>query len=87
MVDAGPLGGFGCLGLCRGRKEGYQRVPNGPLHRISGGAIERHAVDDRLDNDSAAHELPDRVHHVGVVPPRAVNPANDERVACAQHVE
>jgi hypothetical protein len=33
--------------------------------------------------DAAAHELPDRVHHVGVVTPKAINPANDERVACA----
>ena len=89
VVDAGPLGGFGCFGLCLGggSHERNQRIPDSALHRVGGGAIERHAVDDRLDDDSAAHELPDRVHHVGVVTPKAVNPANHERVACAQHVE
>jgi hypothetical protein len=41
----------------------------------------------RLDDDSAAHELPDRVHHVDVITPKAVDPANYERVTCAKHVE
>jgi len=89
VVDTGALGRLGCLGLClcRGCHEGDERIADSLLHRVRGAAIERHAVDDRLDDDSAAHELPDRVHHVGVVTPKAVNPANDERVACAQYVE
>jgi hypothetical protein len=46
MVDAGPLRCFCCFSLCLccRRQEGYQRVPNGALHRIGGGAIECHAV-------------------------------------------
>src|SRR5215475_7751017 len=64
-----------------------RRIADGLLHRVCGAAVECHPVDDRLDDDSAAHELADRVHHVRVVTPQAVNPANDERVACAQHVE
>jgi hypothetical protein len=39
------------------------------------------------DNDPTTHEFADRVNHVGVVTPKAVNPANDERVTRAQHVE
>jgi hypothetical protein len=56
-------------------------------HRVRRAAIERHAVDDRLDDDSAAHKLPDGVHYIGAVTPKAANPTNDERVACAEHVQ
>jgi hypothetical protein len=63
-------------------REGDQRIADGHLHRFRGAAIERHAVDDSLDDNSSAHELADRVHHVGVV----VNPAHAQRVAVAQHV-
>jgi hypothetical protein len=40
VVDTGALGGFGRLGLCRGRHEGDERIADGLLHRVRGAAIE-----------------------------------------------
>jgi len=77
MVDTGALGGLGCLGLCRGRHEGDERIADGLLHRVRAAAIERHAVDDRLDDDASAHELAYRVNHVGVVATKPIDPTHD----------
>jgi hypothetical protein len=53
MVYTGMLRGLGWLGLrlCHGCHEGDRRIPDGLPHRVLGAAIERHAVDDCLDDD------------------------------------
>jgi hypothetical protein len=63
MVDAGPLRRLRCVGLrlSGGGHEGDKRVADGLLHWVRGAAIERHPVYHCLDDDTAAHELADRV--------------------------
>jgi len=67
--------------------ERYQRVPDGFLDRVGRCAVERHHVDDGLDDDASPHELPDDIAHIVVVAPEAINPANHEHVAGPQLVE
>jgi hypothetical protein len=85
MVNADPLGGLGCLGLClcRGCHEGDERIADGLLHRVR----ERHAVDDRLDDDSTTQELTNRVNQVGVVATKPIDPTHDQGISSPQHVE
>ena len=56
------------------------------LHRVLGGPVEGHAVDDGADDDAAPHELADGVAHILIVAAKAVHPAHYQRVACPQHV-
>src|SRR5215470_4580759 len=89
MRDASPLSVLRRLGLCLGSRghERYQRVPHGLLDGVGRLAVEREAVDDRLDNDALLHEGPDSLRHVIVIPAQPVYPAHDEHVATAQDVE
>jgi hypothetical protein len=70
-----------------GRHKRDQSIPNGHLHRILGGSIERYVVDDRTDDNAAANKFADYVGHVGVVAPEPIDPAYDERVAGTKHVK
>ena len=87
--DAGALRFLGRLGLGLGRRahESDERIPHGLLHRVLGGAVEDQAVDDRADDDAAAHQLTDGVGHVLVVAAKPVDPPDHKYVAAPEHVE
>src|SRR5712664_125629 len=68
--DTGLLGEPRRLGLRlpERRHERDQRVPYCLFHRVGGGAVEGHVVDDGPDHDAAPHERPDGIDHILVVP-------------------
>jgi len=89
MGDASPLRFLGCfgLGLCGRGHEGDQRIADGLLHRVLGGPVERHGVDDGADHNAAPHELPDGISHVGVVAAETIDPAHHKGVPSPELVE
>ena len=89
MRDTSALGFLVCfrLGLGRCGHEGDQRVPHGLLHRVLSRAVERQVIDDSADHNSAPHELPNRRADILVVSTQAVDPAHNQDVTAAQHVE
>src|SRR5262249_35280472 len=83
------LGELGCLGLClpERRHERDQRIAHGLLHRVFGGAVERHVVDDGADDDAAPHQCLDGVNHILVIAAEAVDPADYARVTSTELVQ
>jgi hypothetical protein len=75
------------LSLCGCRHEGDQRIPDCALHRVLSGTVERDAVDHRADEDAPPHKLTYRVADVLVVPPKAIDPAHDQRVIVTEQIE
>jgi hypothetical protein len=57
------------------------------LHGVLGRTIEPHVIDNRPNQNAPAHEFPDRVTFVLVIPPKAVNPPDNKGVAIAQEVK
>lgn len=49
--------------------------------------LERHAVDNRLDDDTAPHELADGVANISVVAAKPIDPSHHERIPSPQHIE
>jgi hypothetical protein len=87
--DTGLLGEPRRLGLRlpERRHERDQRVPYRLFHRVGGGAVEGHVVDDSPDDDAAPHQRLDCVDHILVITPQAIDPADHEGVASPEFVE
>src|SRR5260370_2063582 len=85
----GLMGELRRLGLCLPERchEADQRVPYRLFHRVGGGAVEGHVVDDGSDDDAAPHDCLDCVDHILVISSKAVQPPYDEHVASPEFVE
>jgi hypothetical protein len=89
VVDASALCGFRGLGLRLG-SSGHERdecIADSLLHRVLCRTVKGHSVNDRLDDDTAPHELADGVANISIVAPKPIDPAHHERVSRPQHVE
>jgi hypothetical protein len=88
-VLGSTLGGLGRLRLAprRGSHEDDHRIPDGFLYRISGRAIERHRVDDRLHNDAVIHQMADRRRRVIIISAEPIDPSDDDLISGPHLVE
>jgi len=67
--------------------EGDQRVTDGLLHGVSGGAIEGEVVDHGPNHYTSPHELTDGVAHVLIIAAEAINPTDHKHITGPQLVE
>jgi hypothetical protein len=78
---AGPPWWLHPVALSGGGHERNQRVPHGLLHRVLDRSVEREVIDDCSDHDASAHEVPDGVADIFIVPAETVDPPDHQGVA------
>jgi len=64
-----------------------QSASHGLRHRVFGGAVKDHAVDDRVDDHAWGHERPDGVGYILAIAPETVNPPHHRHVTGMREVK
>lgn len=75
------------MGLRRRGHKSDQRITDGLVNGVLGGAVEHHAIDHRLDDDACVHQAADGLGGVVVAPPQAIYPPHDDLIAGTYLVE
>ena len=89
MFDSGPLGFFHRFSLCfcHSRHECHQGVSYGLFHGCFRGTVECQAVDHSSDDHTSPEKSSDIISHVAVIAAELIDPADDQYIAGAQHIE